>query len=160
MNTFTQRLLATTAALLLAGASATAMARGPGGCEGPHDGPRAEKMQQRMAQKQAQRQAELKAALQLAPHQEAAWQAFIAASQPAFVKGHTPVRPADMAALTTPQRLEKMQAMQAEREAHRAQRMEATRAFYAALTPEQQKVFDVQTLRAYRGERAGRMHHG
>lgn len=160
MNTFTRRLLATSAAVLLVGAAATAMARGPGGCDGHTQGPRAEKMQQRMADKMAQRQAELKAALQLTPAQEPAWQAFTAATQMPPLKHAQPMRHEDMAQLTTPQRLEKMQAFQAERDAHRARRMEATRALYAVLTPEQQKVFDAQTLRKPHGERGHGMHRG
>ena len=34
--------------------------------------------------------------------------------------------------------------MKAERDTYMTKRMEATKAFYAALTPEQQKVFDEQ----------------
>ena len=50
----------------------------------------------------------------------------------------------DWSQLTTPQRLDKMQALRAERDAAMAKRIEAVKTFYAALTPEQQKVFDTQ----------------
>ena len=67
------------------------------------------------------------------------------------------MNPAEMQALTTPQRMEKMQAMKAERDAHMGKRMEATKAFYAALTPEQQTVFDAQPMRGMHGGQGG--HH-
>lgn len=144
MNTLTRRLLATSAALLLAGATATAMARGPGGCDAGPEGPRAEQMQQRMANRMAQREAQLKTALKLTADQETAWTAFTNAMKPLAMAGKTRPNREDMAQLTTPQRLEKMQAMKAEHDARMTQRIEATKTFYAALTPEQQKVFDAQ----------------
>ena len=49
--------------------------------------------------------------------------------------------------MTTPQRLDRMQARQTEHAAMFARRNDATRALYAALKPEQQKIFDAQTLR-------------
>lgn len=158
MNKLTQRLLAASAAVLLAGASVTAMARGPGGCDEGHSGPRAEKMQQRMADKMAKREADLKAALKLTAAQEAAWGNFTSAMKPPAMNGKNRPSREEMAKLTTPQRMDKMQAMKAERDAHMAQRMEATKAFYAALTPEQQKVFDEQAHG--KGGRGDRGHGG
>lgn len=160
MNKLTQRFLATSAALLLAGASVSAIARGPGGCEeghGGHGGPHAEKMQQRMTEQMVKRQADLKAALKLTAGQETAWNAFTAAMKPPAMDGKTLPNREEMAKLTTPQRLEKMQALKAERDARITQRMEATKAFYATLTPEQQKVFDEQ---AHAGGRHGDRGHG
>lgn len=161
MNKLTQRLLATSAAVLLAGASVTAMARGPGGCDEGHSGPRAEKMQQHMADKMAKREADLKAALKLTTAQEAAWGTFTSAMKPPAMDGKNSPNREDMAQLTTPQRLEKMQAMKAERDAHMAKRMEATKVFYAALTPEQQKVFDAQAHgKGGHGHGGRSMNHG
>jgi len=108
----------------------------------------------------AQRLAALKQKLQLTPAQEGAWNSFSTAQQPQ-------PRPADQARanraefakLTTPQRLERMQARQAERSARFAKRIDATRSFYAALTPEQQKTFDAESMRLGRGG-AGSHHHG
>jgi len=159
MNKLTQRLLAASAAVLLAGASVTAMARGPGGCDEGHSGPRAEKMQQRMADKMAKREADLKAALKLTAAQEAAWGTFTSAMKPPAMGGKNRPDHEEMAKLTTPQRMEKMQAMKAERDAHMAQRMEATKAFYAALTPEQQKVFDEKAHRMGDHGHGGRGKH-
>jgi protein CpxP len=162
MNTLTQRLLIAASAAVLAGASTLAMARGGNDC-GPMggmgadmpNGPRAEKMQARMGEQMAKRQADLKAKLQLSAEQEGAWTSFTAAMTPPNMANMPRLNPAEMQALTTPQRMEKMQAMKAERDAHMSKRMEATKAFYAALTPEQQKVFDAQTMRGMHGGQGG-----
>jgi hypothetical protein len=137
--------------LAIAGASVQAQPMG-----GPQAGPMAghhhrmdpAKMQEALAR----RQADLKAKLKLTPAQEGPWTAFTAAMQP----------PADMAAhmgpenrqkmhdemakLTTPERIDRMTAMKARHDAQMAQRNEATKALYAALTPEQQKVFDANAM--------------
>lgn len=102
-------------------------------------GPSSGMSQQRM-KKMEQHQAALKANLKLAPEQEAAWQAFVQAMKPP-AKPERP-NPAELEAMTTPQRLEKMKAMKAERDAHMNQRIQAIQTFYGVLTPEQQKVFD------------------
>jgi Spy/CpxP family protein refolding chaperone len=111
------------------------------------------------------RQADLKAKLKLTATQEPAWTTFSASMQP---PAHGP-RPdkAAMEKLTTPERIDKMRALHAERGAHMDKRAEATKAFYAVLSPEQQKVFDANTLRHHgghgeRGEHgpAGRHHKG
>ncbi len=61
---------------------------------------------------------------------------------------------AELAKMTTPQRLDRMQTRQAERSAMFAKRIDATRSFYAALTPEQQKTFDAEGMRfGHRGPR-------
>ena len=65
---------------------------------------------------------------------------------------------AQMAQLTTPQRLDLMDKRMAERQAHMKQRSDAVKTFYAQLTPEQQKTFDSRPMRGGRGE--GRMHGG
>lgn len=155
-------LIATTAAALLAGASLSAFAFGGGDhCDGPGagpNGPRAEKMHQMMGERMAKRQADLKDKLKLTPAQEGAWTAFTTAMQPSKMAHMQRPDPADMAKLTTPERMEKMQAMKTERDAHMAKRMEAVKAFYGSLTPEQQKVFDAETLRHEGGRGMG--HHG
>jgi len=105
------------------------------------------KMQARMEQRQNM----LKAQLKLTAAQEPAWTTFTAAIKPpaAQMAWQRP-DPTEMAKLSTPERLDKMKALQSER--HTAmttamdQRAEATRAFYAVLTPEQQKVFDTVSL--------------
>ena len=113
--------------------------------------------QQRMAEHRARRLAELKAQLKLVPAQEGAWTAFTAALQPP-AQARPRMQRGEFAQLTTPQRIDLMAQRQTERAARMQQRGDATKAFYAQLTPEQQKTFDQQALR--HGPREGRQGHG
>lgn len=100
----------------------------------------------------ARRLAQLKQALALTPAQESAWAAFAQAMQ---APAPAPVRP-DRAALekmSTPERLDHMQAMHQQQHAAMEQRMAATRAFYATLSPEQQKRFDTASARMMAGHK-------
>jgi Spy/CpxP family protein refolding chaperone len=110
------------------------------------------KMQERMARHQA----ELKAKLKIAPEQEAAWTSFTAALAPPAHLAQRPDR-AEMEKLSTPERIDRMRALRATHQAEMDKRADATKAFYAALTPEQKKVFDAEHLRHERqaGWRAG-----
>lgn len=107
------------------------------------------------AQRHAKHLAELKAQLKLTASQERAWTTFTTAMQP----GERPARldRQDMDKLTTPERIDRMRALRAQHAAEADRRGEATKAFYAALTPEQQKTFDAQ---AHRGHRMGGMKGG
>jgi Spy/CpxP family protein refolding chaperone len=105
----------------------------------------------------AKRQAALKAKLAITPEQESAWQAFTASMQPPARTG-TRMSREDFAKLTTPERIDQMRAHRAERQAAMDQRAEATKTFYAALTPDQQKVFDANTMRPRHG--SGPRAHG
>ncbi|HQS30379.1 MAG: hypothetical protein B7X59_03845 [Polaromonas sp. 39-63-203] len=123
------------------------------------------KMQARVTK----RLTELKAKLKITPAQEGAWTTFSAAMQPPAAMGQrmgwrqSPEQRAEMARLITPERIDKMRALRTERmtEMNTAmdKRGEATKAFYAALTPEQQKVFDAEHA-AMRGGRHEGGHHG
>lgn len=115
--------------------------------------------QQRWAEHRAKRLDQLKAQLKLSPAQDGAWAAYTAAMQPPALRPPRPSR-ADMAQLTTPQRIDRMQAMQAERQQRMSQRLDAVKAFYAQLTPEQQKVYDQQAMRHGRGGPGGPGRHG
>lgn len=163
MTTIKQRFLIASTVALLAGTSVSAMAWGGGDrCDGPrgdHSGPRAEKMQQRMTEVHAKRQADLKAKLKLGAEQEAAWNAFVAATQRPMMDPKNRPDPADMAKLTTPERIEKMQALKAQRDAHMNQVADATKAFYSSLTAEQKKVFDDETAKGRGGRHGGGQHH-
>ena len=126
------------------------------GATGGHHGQKAE----RMKAHRAEHQARLKERLQLTPAQEPAWNAFVGQLQPRD-------RPAGVregwAGLTTLQRLERMEALKAERDQAMRQRHDAIRAFYAQLTPAQQKTFDEEAMGGWR--RAGMTgghggHHG
>lgn len=108
------------------------------------------KWEAHMAQRRAKHMAEFKAKLKITPDQEAAWTTFAASMQPAphpmMGKDRAAMR-AEFAKLTTPERIDKMRAMRSERAERMDKRADATKTFYAALTPEQQKVFDATTLR-------------
>ena len=153
---------------LLATAGLATYAQGTGGAmpgeRGMHHGPMdPAKMHEMMAK----RQAALKAKLNLSATQESAWSAYVAAMQPPGDMGAR-MNPEsrkkmheDWAALTTPQRIDKMNEMKARRDAEMARRFDATKSFYAALSPEQQKVFDANTMRrgGPRGDGPGKAFH-
>jgi periplasmic protein CpxP/Spy len=111
------------------------------------------KMQERMAR----RHADLKQKLQLTPAQDSAWSAYTAAMKPP-ARMQRPDR-AEFQKLTTPERIDRMRALRAARMAEMDKRAEATKAFYAGLTPEQQKVFDAETFRGRRGGPHGGPRH-
>lgn len=123
-----------------------------------------EQMQQRMEKRHERHLADLKASLQLTPAQEGAWAEFAKAMQPP--KPPAGMDPQALAALSTPERIDRMRTLRAERAAEADRRGDATKAFYATLTPAQQKAFDQQTLRHHQGgPRGGRDgqgwgHHG
>lgn len=127
------------------------------------------KMQARIEQ----RASALKAQLKLTPAQEGAWTTFTAAMKPTGAM--LPNRPdrEQLAKLSMPERIDTMQALRSRRladvTAAMAQRGEATKAFYAVLTPEQQKAFDASTARhfgqdgrmgGHRGHRGRNAHMG
>lgn len=115
---------------------------------------------ERMQAQHAKHLAALKDKLKLTPAQEGSWNSFAAAQQPpARPAGQPGAERAEFAKMTTPQRLDRMQARQAERSAMFAKRADATRSFYAALTPEQQKVFDTESMHRFgRGGPDGHHH--
>jgi hypothetical protein len=101
----------------------------------------------------AKRMQALKASLKLNASQEAGWTSYMAAVKPQRpAPGDRPERP-DFAKMTTPERIDAMGAMHAKHQAAMDQRNQATKAFYATLTPEQQKTFDAETLKMH--ERRG-----
>ena len=73
-----------------------------------------------------------------------------------------PERPSrdEIAKLTTPQRIEQMRAQRAQRQSLMDKRADATNAFYAALSADQKKVFDAETVRFAGGGRHGGGHGG
>ena len=86
----------------------------------------------------AKHMADLKGKLKLTADQEGAWTAFTNAMKPAAHTGmHQRPDAAEMAKLTTPERIDKMRALRtqhtAERTAAMDKRADATKTFYAAL---------------------------
>ena len=120
-----------------------------------HMGPPSPEMEKAMAEHRAQMARDMHIVLRLRPDQESAWQAFQAAMTPPQ-RREKPPGPPPMAA-TTPERLDMMGKHMAEMDAHRARMDAATRSFYAALSPDQQQVFDA--LERLRGPQ-GRGHGG
>jgi hypothetical protein len=119
------------------------------------------KRMERMQEHHAKRLAALKDKLKLTSAQEGAWSTFTAASQPPAGQRPPRMDRAEFAKLTTPERLERMQTRQAERSAMFAKRADATKTFYAALTPDQQKTFDAETVHfGAHGQRFHRGHEG
>ena len=149
MSPFVKRSLVVAAILAgIAGVSATAIAQGAG----PQAGMRAQRMEQ-MHKQHAEHQTQLKSALKITASQEAAWNAYVAGTAPNPPANAPGMSKEDWSKLTTPQRMEKMQAFRAERDAVMTKRIDAVKTFYAALTPEQQKVFDTQAHGGF--QRAG-----
>ena len=149
MNTLRTTLLAGFAALSLGAAAATqaqtqAQPQHPRAAQAPSADQRAQ-FEAKRAEFAAKRVARLHDELMITPAQEGAWKTFTAAMQP-------PARPheADRAAwdkLTAPQRMAKMIDLQKQRTAFMEQRLGAINSFYAVLTPEQKKVFDMKAAR-------------
>ena len=117
-----------------------------------------------MQERMARRQAEMKQKLQITPAQEGAWNNWTQTMRPPAAR---PQRPnfVEFARMTTPQRIDRMREMRNQRNAERDRRGDATKAFYAQLSPQQQKVFDEQSFgmmgRGGKGGRGGhRGHHG
>jgi len=101
--------------------------------------------------------------LNVRPDQDAAFQAMVASMGP---EGHHGMGMDmrhdhdDMDHLTTPQRLDRMSAKMAERQAEFQRHAEAVRAFYAVLSPDQQRAFDALTGLIMEGHHHGMGGHG
>lgn len=111
------------------------------------------------AERIEQRQQKLHDALKLTANQEAAWKTYLAAIKPQERIGRAdPValKTAD-AEMNAPRRAEKRLEFSKARIAHQETRLEALKAFYAVLTPEQQKTFDQQSHEG-KHKRHGRRH--
>ncbi len=116
-----------------------------------------EQMGAKFAAGMAKHQAKLHALLKLTAEQEPAWTTFVAAIAPT-----TPPVPHDRAAIAKLSALDRMAKMidgmklhTTAMEAHLA----ALKTFYAVLTPEQQSVFDANTMGGAHGPHH-MMHHG
>lgn len=149
-------------AAMLAGAGFSAFSQAPAGAERGammgstmHDSGRHAHMgRMDPAKMQAwmdKRNAELKARLKLTPAQEGAWIAYTSAMKPPAELTSKRTDRAELDKLPTPERIDKMKALRnqhmTDMTAAMDKRDEATKAFYAALTPEQQKVFDANATR-------------
>ncbi len=145
---------------VLAVAGFTAFAQGMGGTM---DGPPHEGMQSgmhkpdpgRMQAWVAKRLEGLKVKLKIAPDQEVAWTTFAAAMKAPADLGQRPNRE-EIAKLPTPERIDRMRALRGVHQAEMDKRGDAVKAFYAALAPDQKKIFDAQHMRhGHRGAMHG-----
>ena len=125
------------------------------GCDGAGSNGRMEKMMERRAN-------DLKAKLKLTPAQESDWSTFTSAIKPAAGWQQKRADRAELAKLTTPERIDKMHALRTQRMAEMTtamdKREEATKTFYAALNADQKKVFDAEHARMGEGGRWGGRH--
>lgn len=143
-NGFTKRallvgLLAGTG-MLATSSFAVSSATGKMDCAAKHDQHGQKSHAERMEQRAKHRVA-LKAKLNLTAQQEAAWNTFTAERQAQTApSGDRQARREAFAKLTMPQRLDKMMEMAEMRRAKMLERTQATKAFYAQLTPEQQRI--------------------
>ena len=94
----------------------------------------------------------LKIVLQLMPNQESDWAAFNSAMSPPSTSPTLP-KPDELEKLTTPERIDRLAALRGQRTNLMDKRSDATKKFYAALTPSQRKVFDIETLRYFQPKR-------
>ncbi len=132
--------------ILAASAYAVTAADSPNhGCENPG--------QKNHGEQRVKHMSELKQKLNLTSSQAAAWDAFASASQPGMndmgmgkMGVDKQAMGSEFAKMSTPQRIDKMMAMSDMRHTQMTHRAEATKAFYAQLTPEQQKIFDAEAM--------------
>lgn len=142
------------AKLVLSGAGALALIIGasalaqPAPASGPSPDLRGQPMAGRLQHREEWRQKkaqELRAVLQIRPDQEQAFAAYEAALDARPGRGGEGGRrwnEGGSEAMTTPQRLDLRLEMMNRRMAEFRRRAEATKAFYAALSPQQQRAFD------------------
>ena len=109
--------------------------------------------------------AHLRAALQLRPDQDGALQAFVGSMQPPAGDMHDRMRAEHegMAGQSTPDRLDHMIARAREHVAQLEKHTAAVKAFYGALSPAQQKAFDLLAqahMHGMMGGHMGPMGHG
>ena len=158
--------IAVASVLCLGLASAAAAQDRPAGqggsqAQGQHRGGDRQKMFAEMKQRREQRLHDL---LQIKPDQEPAFHTFLTSLEqlrpqhgPGQGKGPDGRGPEHMP-LTTPERLDRMAKRQADRQQRLQKETAVIKTFYAALTPEQRKVFDMSPGLLRAGHRGGEGH--
>lgn len=118
----------------------------------PGCGPRGSH-QEHHARMMEQHHKQLHDALKLTPEQESGWTKLMESEQPrpALSGG----KPDDWAKLNAPERAEKMLELSKARQVQMAEHVRALKAFYATLTPEQQKAFEDYHAAPRNGMRGG-----
>jgi Spy/CpxP family protein refolding chaperone len=108
---------------------------------------------ERHARMMEQHHTQLHEALKLSAEQEPAWKKLMESEQSGPAMGGGPAE--DWAKLNTPERAEKMLELSKARQVQMAEHVSALKAFYAVLTPEQQKTFE-DFHSGHRGHMAGK----
>ena len=103
----------------------------------------------RFAERMEKHRARLHDRLKLSAEQEAAWKVFMEKTRPPSAHRGKAAR-AELRKLPTPERMDRMISLMKERESRMMERAAAVKAFYAALSPAQQKLFDEQHARRRR----------
>ena len=153
-NTMKMHFKSLVIASVLAGAGLSAFAQAQDGAPKMDGGPGMEHHHAmdpaKMAEMQAKHLAALKAKLQITAAEEPAWTAFTSSMKPPMHDKSKMMDMAELQKLPTPERLDKMRSMRMDRmnamNADMDARDQAIKTFYAALTPEQQKVFDAEAM--------------
>lgn len=127
--------------------------------DGPHGAPPMAEMKAMHEAMMKQHMEDMKVILRLRPDQEPALAAFMAAHKPMMMDMHGPggmpggpgMMQGPPKAQTTPERLDDMAKHEAAMAAERDKQRQALAKFYAALSPDQQKVFDAVQRLAHGG---------
>ena len=99
-----------------------------------------QKWQEKVKERMAKHLTDLHDKLKITSSQETAWKAFMQAMLPASVAEPAPAK--DIDKMTTPERMAASLEKMKRHEAMMQSRFDAVKAFYAALTQDQQKIFD------------------
>lgn len=141
-------------------------AQTPRAASASHGGDRPDRVERRedwrakMQAHERQEAADVALLLRLKPDQQAAYQAWTASLRPpeGERRGDWKHDDGEGTPQTLPQELDRMQARMAERDQRMRAHLEATRRFYAALSPEQQTLFDALMRLRHGGGRHGGLH--
>ena len=128
---------------------------GPGYCYGDHDGAY-RGHHQRWQEYRQQRRTAMQERLKLNAQQQKAWTDYMAVTDKNF-NSWKPFSRTDLEKMTAPQRLEAMIGRMQERQQAMSTQLTALKTFYSQLTPEQQKIFDSESMYAPRFHRGGPM---
>ena len=131
------------------------MGGGPGNSYADHDGPHRDH-HERWKQYHQQRQTALHDKLQLNAEQEKAWTAYLSIANK-NMNAWKPVYRADLEKMTAPERMQTMIDRMKTHEKALTEQLAALKTFYGTLTPEQQKIFNTESMCHPRYRRGGPM---
>ena len=112
---------------------------------GPHQPGRKHFNPEKWKEMVEKRNADLYAKLNLSANQQGAWKTYTDATMKNLPPSK-PKAPEGWEKLTAPERMQKVLDHMKERQAKMEEHLKAVKTFYATLTPEQQKIFDTETM--------------